>query len=109
MKTFISFVLRLNLNFLSVLIILDECRGIADQCALNRTANLLPRVLCVVKLESYGKNDHFINVYGNVPLFFQSLKIICATWCRNFQAHCPNAYPKLIFSWDIYLVWRFEY
>ena len=73
MQSFLHFVLRLNLDYPSVLIILNEYRGIADKCALNRAANLLPRVLFVVNLESYGKNDHFVNVYAHVPLLFQSL------------------------------------
>ena len=73
MQSFISFVLRLNLDFHCVLIIRDECRGIVDECALNGAANLLPRVLFVVKFESYGKHDQIVNVYGDVPLFFQSL------------------------------------
>ena len=42
MQSFIGFILRLNLDFASVLIILDEYRGFADKCALNRAANLLP-------------------------------------------------------------------
>ena len=73
MQSFISFVLRFNLDLLSVFIILDEYRGVADKCALNRAANLLPRVLFVVELESYGKHDHFVNVYSDVPLLCQSL------------------------------------
>ena len=76
MQSFISFVLRFNLDFLSFLIILDEYRGIADKCALNRSANLLPGVLFVVKLESYHKKDHFVNIYTTVPLLFWSLQII---------------------------------
>ena len=73
MQSFIAFVLRLNLDFHSVLMILDEYRGIVDICALKRATNLLPRVLFVVKFESYGKHDQIVNVYGYVPLFFQSL------------------------------------
>jgi len=84
MQSFIGFVLRLDLNFLSVLIILDEYRGIADKCALNRATNLLPRVLFVVELESYHKHDHFVNIHGHMPLLTQSLQRICITWCTNF-------------------------
>ena len=73
MKTFISFVLRLNLNFLSVLIILDKYRGISDKCTLNGATNLFPCMLFVVELESYVKHDHFVNVYSDVPLLSQSL------------------------------------
>ena len=73
MKSLIGFVLRFNLDFLSVLIVLDEYRGIVDNCALNRTANFFPRVLFVVKFESYGKHDHFVDVYSDVPLLCQSL------------------------------------
>ena len=101
MEAFIGFFLRLNLDLLSVLIILDEYRGIVDKCTLDRAANLLPRVLFVVELESYGKHDHFVNVYGDVPLLSQSLQRICVTWRTNFQSHCPRAYPKLIFSGDV--------
>jgi hypothetical protein len=101
MQSFIGFVLRLNLDFHSELIILDEYRGIMDKCALNRAANLLPRVLFVVKLKSYGKHDHFVNVYGDVPVFSHSLQRICVTWCFDFQGYCPRAYPKLVFSGDI--------
>ena len=83
MQSFIGFVLRFNLDCLCVLIILDEYRGIADKRALNRAANLFPRVLFVVELESYDKYDHFVNVYRDVPLLFQSLQIVCAAWCIN--------------------------
>jgi len=73
MQSFVGFFLRSNLNFFSMLIIRHEYRGIADKCTLNRATNLLPRVLFVVKLESYDKHYHFVNVYGDVPLLFQSL------------------------------------
>jgi len=73
MQSFIGFVLWFNLNSLSVLIILDEYRGIVDKCALNRATDLLPGVLFVIELESYDKNDHFVNVHGDVPLLCQSL------------------------------------
>ena len=68
MQSFIHFVLWLNLNISSVLIIRDEYRGIPEKCALDRAANLLPRLLFVVELESYLKHDHFVNVYTDVPL-----------------------------------------
>ena len=84
MQSLIHFVMRLNLDCLFVIIVLDESRGIMDKCTLNRAANLLPRVLFVVELESYDKHDHFVNVYSDVPLLFQSLQIVCATWCINF-------------------------
>ena len=105
-QSFISFGLRLNLDFHSELIILNEYRGIMDEYALNRAANLLPRDLFVVELESYGKHDHFVNVDGDVPLFCQSLKIVCAARCLNCQGHFPVTYPKLIFSSDADIVWR---
>ena len=76
MQSFIGFVLRFNLDFLSVLIIGDECRGIEDKCALNRAANLLPRVLFIVELESHHKNDHLVNVYTHMSCLFQSLQIV---------------------------------
>jgi len=101
MQSFISFVLRLDLDLLYVLVIVDEYRSITDKCALNGAANLLPRLLFVVDLESYGKNDQFVNVYGDVALLVQSLQLICVTWCTNYQGHCPRAYPKLIFSGDV--------
>ena len=88
-----------------MLIILDECRGIADKCALNGATNLLPRVLFVVELERHGKHDHLVNVYGDVPLLSQSLQRICVTRCTNVQGHCPRAYPELIFPRHIELVW----
>jgi hypothetical protein len=68
MQSFIGFVLRFYLDFHSVLIILDEYRGIADKCAINGATNLLPRVLFVVQLESHSKHDNFVNVYGDMPL-----------------------------------------
>jgi len=108
MKSFIGFVLRLNLDFHSVLIILNEYRGIVDKSALNGAANLIPRVLFVVELESHAKQDHFINVYSDVPLLCQSLQLICVTWRTNFQGHCPRAYPKLIFPRHIYFVRRVD-
>jgi len=101
MQSFISFVLRLNLDFHCVFIIRDEYRGVVDKCALNGAANLLPRVLFVVELESYGKHDKLVNIYSDVPLLSQSLQIVCTTWCINFQGHFPYAYQKLIFSGDI--------
>ena len=73
MQSFICFFLRFNLDFLYVLIILHEYRGIVDKCALNRAANFIPRALFVVELESYDKHDHFVNVYSDVPLLCQSL------------------------------------
>jgi len=92
MQSFISFILRFNLDSLSVLIIPDEYRGIADKCALNGAANLLPRVLFVVEFESHGKHGHLIDVYSDVPLLVQPLQRICVTRCINLQSHCPNAY-----------------
>jgi hypothetical protein len=74
MQSFISFVLWHNLDFHSELVILDEYRGIMDKCALNGATNLLPRVLFVVELKSYGKHDHLVNIYGDVPLLSQSLQ-----------------------------------
>jgi len=47
-----------------------------DKCAFYRSANLLPRVLFVISLESYANYDHFVNIYSDVPLLFQSLKIV---------------------------------
>jgi len=106
MQSFIGFVLRFNLDFHCVLIILDKYRSIADKCALNGAANLLPRVLFVVELKGYGKHDYFVNVYSDVPLLSRSLQKICAAWCFNFQVHFPNAYEKLILSWNILIIWR---
>jgi hypothetical protein len=97
MESFIGFVLRFNLNFLYVLMIRDEYRGIVDKCALNRAASLLPRVLFVVELKSYAKHDHFVNVYSDVPLLVQSPQRIRVTRRTDVQGHCPRAYPKLIF------------
>jgi len=101
MKSFIGFVLRFNFDLFPVLIILDKYWSIADKCPLNRAANLLPRMIFVVELESYSKHDHFVNVNSDVPLLFQSLQIICATWCTNFHGHLPYAYEKFIFSRNI--------
>ena len=94
MQSFIGFVLWFNLNSLSVLIILDKYRGIVDKRALNGAAKLPPRVLFVVKLESYDKHDHFVDVDSDVPLLFQSLQIVCVAWRINLQSHCPYANPK---------------
>jgi hypothetical protein len=91
MQSFIGFVLWFNLNSLSVLIILDEYRGIVDKCALNRATDLLPGVLFVIELESYDKNDHFVNVHGDVPLFCQSLQKVRTARGINLQSHCPDA------------------
>jgi len=89
-----------------VLIIRDECRGIVDECALNEAANLLPRVLFGVELESHGKHDHCVDIYGDVPLLAQSLQRICVTWRTDVQGHCPRADPKLILPGHIKLIWR---
>jgi len=106
MKSFIGFVLRFDLDYLSVVIINHKSRGIVDKCTLYRAANLLPRVLFVIELESYDKHDYFVDVYSDVPLFCQTLQIVCATRCFNFQRDCPYTYPKMIFPWDVYIVWR---
>ena len=42
MQSFIGFVLRFNLNYLSVLIIIHKYWGIMDKCALNRATKFLP-------------------------------------------------------------------
>ena len=76
MQSFICFIVRLNLNFHSLLIVSHEYRGIMDKCTLNRATNLLPGVLFVVELESYCKNDHFVNVYSYMPLLLRSLQIV---------------------------------
>ena len=68
MQSFIGFVLRFNLDCLCVLIILDEYRGIMDKCALNGATNFLPGLLFVIEIESYDKNDHFVDVHSDVPL-----------------------------------------
>ena len=108
MKSLVSFVLRFNLDFLSVLIIGDECRGIEDKCALNRAANLLPRVLFIVELESHDKYDHLLNVYTHMSCLFQSLQIVWATRRINFEGNFPYAYEKMVFSRNIYLVWSVD-
>ena len=84
MQSFFGFVLRCNLDSLFVLIIRDEYRGIADKCALNYPANLLPRVSFVVEFEGHSKHDHFVDINGDVPLLAESLQRICVTWCSNF-------------------------
>jgi len=76
MQSFIHLVLRLNLYVLSVLIIRDEYWGIPDECALDRAADLPPRLLFVIELESYLKHDHFVNVHSDVSFLCQSLQII---------------------------------
>ena len=73
MQSFLCFVLRFNLYFLSMVIIRYESRSIVDKCALNRAASLLPRLLLGVELESYDKHDHIFNVHGDVPLLCKSL------------------------------------
>jgi len=70
MQSFIHFVLWLNLDISSVIIISDEYGGIMDECALNRAACFLPRALFVVELVSYYKDNHLVYVYTNVPLLF---------------------------------------
>ena len=76
MQSFIHFVLWLNHDISSVLIIRDEYWSITNECALNRAANLLPGVLFVVELESYHKNDHFVNIYNDMTVPYQSLQIV---------------------------------
>ena len=72
MHSLIRFFLRLDRNFAVIFIILYEDRGIVDECPLDRATLFLPRLLFVVKLESYDKNDHFVNIYADLPLFSQS-------------------------------------
>ena len=62
MQSFIGFVLRFYLNFSPFFMILNKYRGVMDKCSLNGAASFLPGVLFVVELESYDKNDHFINI-----------------------------------------------
>jgi hypothetical protein len=76
MYSSIRFFLGLDRNFSKIFIILDEYRCIVDECPLDRAASLLPRLLFVVELESHGKHDHFVNVYGDVPFLYQSLIIV---------------------------------
>jgi len=73
MQSFVRLVLRVNLDFQFSLIVFHEYRGVVDKCALNRATNLLPGLVFVVKLESYDKHDHFVNVYSDVSLLCQSL------------------------------------
>jgi hypothetical protein len=104
MKSFIGFILWFDLKYASVLIILDKCRCFVDKCALDRATNLLPRVLFVVELESYGKCWHFVNVYSDLPFRSQSLQIVWTARSIHFQSHCPYAYRKLVFSRNINIV-----
>ena len=73
MQSFVGFVLRFYLNYLSMVIIRHESRGIVDKCAMNRAASLLPGLLFGVELESYDKHDHIVNVHGDMPLLCKSL------------------------------------
>ena len=73
MQSFVGFVLWFYLNYLSMVIIIHESRGIVDKCAFNRATSFLPGLLFGVELESYDKNDHFVNVHGDMPLLCQSL------------------------------------
>ena len=91
-----------------MVIIFDKERGITDKYTLNRAASLHPRILFVVELESYDKLDQFVDVYSDVPLLLHSLQIVCATWCINFQGHCPNPDPKFVFPWNINVIWSFD-
>jgi len=70
MQSFIHFVLWLNLDISSFLIISDKYWGIPNECTLYSSTNLLPGLLFVVEFESHYKKDHFVNVYTNVPLLF---------------------------------------
>ena len=62
MQSSMLFVLRLDLDFLIVVIIRDEYRSIVDKCPLDRATRFLPRLTFVVELEIYSENDHFINI-----------------------------------------------
>ena len=73
MQSFIDFILRFNLNVMSEVIVRHESRWIVDKRAFNRATSLLPWLLFDVMLESYDKNDHFVNVHGDMPLLCQSL------------------------------------
>jgi len=73
-ESLIHFVMRIDLDCLSMIIVIDESRGIVDKCTLNRAANFFPRVLFVVELKSYHNYDHFVNVYSDMPLLCQSLQ-----------------------------------
>ena len=104
----ILFVLRLNLNFSIVFIIFDEYRGIIDKYPLDRATRFLPRLTLVVELESYAKNDYFVNIQNSMTFLFNSLQVSRVARGSNIQSHCPNAYPKLIFAWNIYIVWGID-
>jgi len=107
-ESLIGFGLGLHRNFQGVVIVLHEYWGIVNKCTLNRAARLLPRLLFVVELESYGKHDHFVNVYGDVPLLFQPLQIILVTRGIDFHCHFPNSEPKTIHARNSYFVGRFD-
>ena len=104
MNSLIYFVLWFNLDCLFMIIILNECRSIAEKCALNRATNLLPRVLFVVELEGYSEKDHFVDVYSDMPLLCQSLQIVRTARCFNLQSHRPDADREFIFSRNMHIV-----
>ena len=73
MQPFIWSVHRLNLDISIMIVIADKYRGIVDEYPLNRATRFLPWVVFVVELESYDKNDHFVNVYSDVSFLFNPL------------------------------------
>ena len=62
MQSSMLFVHRVNLDFSSAVIVLDEYRGIVDKCPLDRATRLLPGLHFVIELEGYAKKDHFVNI-----------------------------------------------
>ena len=62
MQSSILFVLGLDLDRLFVIVISHELWGIINECALDRTASLLPGLLFFVELERYDQIDHFVDV-----------------------------------------------
>ena len=108
MHSFIRFVLRINLDFSSALIIRHKSWGIPDKCALNKAASFLPRMLFGVELESHNKHDQFVNIRGYASLLCQSLQIGRGAWCIHLQSHFPDADIKAVCSRHGYLVWRVD-
>ena len=60
--SFVFFVLGVDLNLSSMVIIGNKSRGVVDECALDIAARLLPRLFFVVELKSHDEHHQFIDV-----------------------------------------------
>ena len=73
MESFISFVLRFNLDFMSVLIILNKRWGVMYKRPLYNPTDLAPRLALIISIKSHLQLHHPININSNMRLLSHPL------------------------------------